>query len=103
MMDETWADIHSRRLTIPSGVEARVEAPPGPPRCDTHCTGRHQTEATLACAGCRGAPVYRIVNHERRGRSGQWFYTVEPMNGSPEVGRPPFVCATCGDELRRWP
>lgn len=98
MADETWREIFKTR---------RVWDPPTTvvnrpmivnPECPKDCA-RHDTEAYLLCPRCQ-TRAYAVVAHLYPWESGHFWYTVEPVNGSPTDPRATH-CRDCGTEFVR--
>jgi len=85
-MAEKWNDIFAAGSppgvmpAAPKLITPRVYKPTHP----EHCGKRHEVEAVLWCPQHK-IPAYQVVAHAWFHTDGHFFYTLEPMNGSPPV------------------
>ena len=106
-MSDTWHEIQgphgptAQGFTKPRLVHATPRVPH--PACPEHCSGRHTTDGVLVCPSCQ-VPAYRVVGHEWLYTEGHYWWSLEPMNGSPPLMAPERVhppCRDCGLTLER--
>lgn len=99
MGDERWLDIFNRpprdsRPAVAPLAVPRVRAP----KCEEHCSGRHEHDGIMQCPNCR-VPAYRIIAHEWAHQDGHYFHSLEPMNGFAIQEKSPKC--NCGREMVR--
>ena len=113
MPDEKWDDIFGpqgrgqeyQAIVRPSDPYADAPRSSVPrviaPKCEDHCSGRHEIDSVLSCPKCRVAG-YKVILHEYKHSDGHYFVTLAPINGSPEwtqKGTP--ICRDCQVEFSR--
>jgi len=98
MTDPTWSAIYSQSQigAMPSVTRFSTERVLNP-TCPTNCSGRHTTEALIACVVCE-ARIFRLVAHEWNTQDGHYFYSTEDLTGTYPGAT---SCPACGGALRR--
>lgn len=102
MSDETYKQIYEKGappLRMPAAPR-RDNPFQGAPKCETHCSGRHEIDGVMQCKIC-GTAMYQILLHEWRDQEAHYWNELIPLNGAPAYNpfAPPPRC--CGEPLIR--
>ncbi len=98
MPDPTWPTIYGAALpgALPPVARLVTERVLNP-TCPTNCSGRHTTEAIIACVQC-DARLFRLIAHEWNTQDAHYFYSTEALDGTPAGAT---SCPVCDGALRR--